>query len=126
MKRIDKGHWKNGYDTKTIVKTPSKLDLRTQKRLILFVHRIIVSVPEILERCPEVVEGSLDSSHPFYIDAPIFRNCALVACHFGPFDVDEVALMMNEEKEAIYNIQKAAMNKLKKYFESNCVKEDYL
>jgi hypothetical protein len=125
-RRIEKGHWKNGYDTETIVRKPAVLDLYTRKRILLFVHKLVITVPEILERCPEVVDGPLPSTHPFYIQAPIFRNCALVACHFGPFEVEEVAIMLNEDKETIYNIQKSAMNKLKKYFDSKCEKDDYL
>lgn len=108
-------NWKNNYHLSDVLYTPSKLDLKTYKRILKMVHNVIIQHPSIIEKCPEVVEEwNTPKNSRYYIKAPMFRNNSLIANHFGPFTVDEIATMMEETRDTIYSIEKSAKKKLRK------------
>lgn len=109
--------WRSGYSLKQIIESPDTIDSRTLDVLVYSVIRVVKDNPWIINKCTHLVNFDI---HPvdcaFYINAPIFLNCSLIANFFGPFTVEEISYMTGESKDHIYKIQKSALKKLKEKF----------
>jgi len=110
--------WRNSCDFEDVLNMSKSVDNSILSNLMRQVQQVLIDHPFITAVCPRVKESTVisDTSCPFYIKAPLFRNCSLIANFFGPFTAKEVAYMMNTSIDAIYHIEKSAMQKLRWHF----------
>lgn len=110
--------WRNGYNLPDIVNLSKEVSSRTLENVKTQVVHLLQDYPFIVTDCPRAAQEIpvTDTSCPFYIKAPIFRNCSLVANFFGPFTAKEVAYMMDLTIDSVYHIEKSAMKKLQGKF----------
>jgi hypothetical protein len=59
-----------------------------------------------------VIEICRDSACEWFVKREGFFNCTWVACHFGPFTLEEVGSMMGVTRERIRQIEYKALQKL--------------
>jgi hypothetical protein len=113
-----RNNWRYGYTLTDFLEQPRKIRKDVLRKVELQVHRVIMEHSDIMSKCPHVVWFERHRKDcQYFIKAPIFRNCSLVANHFGPFTVTEIASMMSETKDAVYHTQRSAMKKLRSTIE---------
>lgn len=109
--------WRRGYDLPDLLNLSAKVDPKILDGLRSQVSRVLEDNPFIATDCPRIQQKTLvtDVSCPYYIKAPIFKNCSLIANFFGPFTAKEVAYMMDLTIDTVYHIEKSAMQKLREH-----------
>ena len=105
--------WKNGYTLSQLLNRSMAVDLNTLETIESKVFNLIKNNTSIIEKCPNVLDYEVKGENSrYFIKAPIFRNCVLIAAHFGPFTVNETALMLGITEDSVLKIQKNAIKKL--------------
>ena len=105
--------WKRGYKISDIINYEA--DQYTLEKVITRVVSVLLDNPSILKSCPRIeFEDTDDITCPYYIKAPIFRDCSLIANHFGPFTVEEISIMMNEDPKRINRLISSGLKKMQK------------
>lgn len=105
--------WRRGHKLEDLVNY--QVDDQTLKRIINRIVRILIQNPFILQDCPRVAnEDTLDPSCPYYINAPIFMDCSLIANFFGPFTNEEIAALMGCGPKEIQRLVSSGIKKMRK------------
>lgn len=113
--------WKCGYKISDIINYSA--DPNTLSKVITRVISVLYDNPFILDSCPRIEqEDTVDPTCPYYIKAPIFRDCSLIANFFGPFTVEEISIMMDEDPKRISRLIESGIKHMKAKLE----KDDYL
>lgn len=104
--------WKRGYKISDVLNYQA--DIYTLERVIQRVVSVLCTNPYILDACPRIEqEDTQDLTCPYYIKAPIFRDCSLIANFFGPFTVEEISIMMDEEPRRVTRLIASGMKRMK-------------